>query len=169
MIVEVDPERYGPAPRDPLAGFRWQDAIEARAFAAAGGQGRAPAQTVHDFLAGRPSLEVPRASYPLGVTAADLAEVLPAEILAPLAQALIAFEAELPGFAGPDGLLIAPESRTTSPIRFSRDERCCSTTVEGLYPIGEGAGYAGGIISSALDGLRAARAITARAPPRERA
>ena len=78
-----------------------------------------------------------------------------------MVAAIRAFEAKLPGFAGSEGVLIAPETRTTSPVRFLRDEQGCATTVRGLYPAGEGAGYGGGIVSCALDGFRVARAVVA--------
>lgn len=157
VIVEVPADAYGAT--DPMAGFRWQDAIEVRAFELAGGDWRAPAQRVEDFLAGRVSADLPRSSYPQGLASVELREVLPAAVVEGMVAALRHFDRQLPGFAGPDAVLIAPETRTTSPIRFHRDERQQSTTVTDLYPIGEGAGYAGGIVSSALDGLRAAQAI----------
>lgn len=160
VIVEIDPRTYGAD--DPLAGFRWQDAIEQAAFAAGGGTYAAPAQRVADFLVDRPSQQVPRTSYPLGVVPGDLRAVLPDPIVRAMQAALVAFEGKLEGFAGGDGVLIAPETRTTSPVRFRRDARGCSTVAD-LYPVGEGAGFAGGIVSSALDGLSAARAICAEA------
>jgi uncharacterized FAD-dependent dehydrogenase len=159
IIVEVPPSEYGAD--DPMAGFRWQDGIEQKAFALAGGTEAAPAQRVVDFLADQPSTELPRTSYPLGVVPVDLRLVLPPSVVEGMKGALRAFDRKLPGFAGPDAVLIAPETRTTSPVRFLRDDQQQSTTVVDLYPIGEGAGYAGGIVSSALDGLRAARAVTA--------
>jgi uncharacterized FAD-dependent dehydrogenase len=157
VIVEVDAKEYGAG--DPMAGFRWQDAIEARAYQLGGGEYRAPAQRVVDLLAGKVSAELPRKSYPHGITPTDLREVLPAAVVQGMVDALRVFDREVPGFAGEEAVLIAPETRTTSPIRFLRDERQQSRTVQGLFPIGEGAGHAGGIVSSALDGLRAARAI----------
>lgn len=160
IIVEVHPEDYGSA--SPLAGFAWQDAIETRAFAAAGGNDNAPSQRVRDLLEGRASTELPRSSYPMGLAPLDLRAVLPDPILLGLAEAVQAFEKEIPGFAGEDALLIAPETRTTSPLRFLRTKQQCSVSVEDLYPTGEGAGYGGGIISCALDGLRSAQAILAQ-------
>jgi len=157
VIVEVPASAYGAD--DPLAGFRWQDAIEARCYEAAGSTYAAPAQRVVDLLATRTSTEVPRTSFPMGVTAGNLHDVLPDIVTAGLAETLRAFDRQLHGFISPDAVLIAPETRTTSPIQFERDDAGQSTTVAGLYPSGEGAGYAGGIVSSALDGLRAARAI----------
>ncbi|HHO52341.1 MAG TPA: FAD-binding protein [Deltaproteobacteria bacterium] len=160
VIVEIDPRTYGAD--DPLAGFRWQDAIERAAFVAGGETYAAPAQRVADFLVDRPSREVPRTSYPLGIVPGDLRAVLPDPVVRSMQAALLAFEGKLEGFAGADGVLIAPETRTTSPVRFHRDERGCSTVAD-LFPVGEGAGFAGGIVSSALDGLSAARAICAEA------
>jgi uncharacterized FAD-dependent dehydrogenase len=161
VIVEVDASCYGAT--DPMAGFRWQDAIEARAYQLGGGGYRAPAQRVVDLFAGKVSAELPRTSYPHGIVSTDLREVFPDYIVQGMIEALHVFDREVPGFAGEEAVLIAPETRTTSPIRFFRDEQQQSTTVSGLFPIGEGAGYAGGIVSSALDGLRAARAIVASA------
>jgi uncharacterized FAD-dependent dehydrogenase len=155
IVVPVGPEDYGAS--DPLAGVRYQDVIEARAFAFAGGDFRAPAQRVSDFLADRPSADLPRSSYILGTTAVELREVLPAPV--------IHFDKRVPGFAGAEGVLIAPETRTTAPLRFLRDEALTSTTVADLMPVGEGAGYAGGIISAALDGLRAAQVLVDRFAP----
>lgn len=155
VIVEVRPEDYGAT--DPMAGFRWQDAIERACFEAA--PEGAPAQRVADLIAGRASTELPRSSYPRPLVPVDLRELMPAFVVDGMVQAILGFEEQVPGFAGEHALLIAPETRTTSPIRFERDEDQRST-VPGLFPIGEGAGYAGGIVSSALDGLRAARAIT---------
>lgn len=160
VIVEVRPADYGNA--DPLAGFAWQDRIEQACFRAAGGTYAAPAQRVTDLLGQTRSESLPRTSFPMGIVAADLRDLLPAFLVAGMADALRTFDEKLPGFAGPDAVLIAPETRTTSPVRFLRDARQCSTTVEDLFPIGEGAGYGGGIISSALDGIRAARAIADR-------
>ncbi len=159
VIVEVPAERYGGT--DPMAGFRWQDRIERRAFELADGTYAAPAQRAADFLHRAPTRELPRTSYPLGVVPVSLHDVLPPGVCRTLAAALRGFDRQIRGFAGEDGVLIAPETRTTSPIQFLRDEHLCSTTLPQLFPIGEGAGYAGGIISSALDGLRAARAIVA--------
>ncbi len=166
VIVEIDPSAFEDT--DPMAGFRFQDVIEARAYALGGSTYAAPAQRVVDFLAGRASAEVPRSSYPLGITPVDLHEVLPDTVTGPMKHALRDFDKKLAGFAGGDGVLIAPETRTTSPVRFERTEDLQSVSLPGLVPVGEGAGYAGGIISSALDGLRAARALVAAAPPRGR-
>ena len=167
VIVEVRPEDYdGP---DPLAGMRFQDQIEARAWKLGGGGFKAPAQRVEDLLAGRGSTELPRTSYTLGVTPSDLREALPAPLVEGLLAAVRHFDRQIPGFAGHDGVLIAPETRTTAPIRFLRGDDLCSTTVRDLLPVGEGAGYAGGIVSAALDGRNAAEALVERFCPRNTA
>jgi uncharacterized FAD-dependent dehydrogenase len=164
VIVEVRPEDF--PGDDPLAGVRFQDAIEARAFDAGGGAFRAPAQRVQDLLEGRETAELGRTSYTNGVTPADLRAVLPAPIIEGMIAALRHFDRRLPGFAGPDAVLIAPETRTTAPLRFLRGEDRSSTTVADLLPVGEGAGYAGGIVSAALDGYRAALGLVERFAPR---
>lgn len=162
VIVEVPASELAGGPGSgPMSGYEWQDRIEVAAFAAGGGDGKAPAQRVVDLLASKPSSELPRTSYPLGVTASDLREVLPPMVIAGLIDTLRAFDATMPGFAGPDAVLIAPETRTTSPLKFERGDDLASTTLPGLYPVGEGAGHAGGIVTSALDGLRAARSLAA--------
>jgi uncharacterized protein len=159
VIVEVEAEAYGAS--DPMAGFRWQDRIEKASFDIAGGTYAAPGQLVVDLLAKRASTELPRTSFPMGVTPGDLRDVLPAAVINGLGETLREFDRQLNGFIGNDAVLIAPETRTTSPIQFARDDAGQSTSVKGLFPAGEGAGYAGGIVSSALDGLRAARSIVA--------
>lgn len=160
VIVEVEPSDFPGT--DPMAGVRFQDAIEQAAFEMGGRDFRAPAQRVADFLDGRPSTDVPRNSYPQGCTPGDLRSILPEPIANGLAEAIRFFDRKIPGFAGPEGLLIAPETRTTAPLRFLRGDDLCSTTVADLMPVGEGAGYAGGITSAALDGFRAAQSILHR-------
>jgi len=142
---------------DPLAGFRFQDVIERRAFAATQSYS-APAQRVEDFLLDRVSSDLPRSSYPMGIKSVPLSEILPRPIIHGMKEALRAFNKDIPGFSGPEGVLIAPESRTTAPLRFRRSASL-ESNVLGLLPVGEGAGYAGGIISAALDGFRAAQAL----------
>ncbi len=163
VIVEVLPSDYGDA-RDPLAGYAFQDAIERAAFRLGGGTGAAPAQRVSDLLAGRASEDLPRSSFPHGLVSVPMAEVLPSPVLRGMVDALRKWSQELPGFSGPEGVLIAPETRTTSPVRFERDESGETKGVRGLYVAGEGAGYGGGIVSSALDGLAVAERILATLP-----
>ncbi|HED65520.1 MAG TPA: FAD-dependent oxidoreductase [Planctomycetes bacterium] len=145
---------------DPLFGVRIQRALERLAARAGGGAGRAPAQRADIVAAGDRGTSAPlRTSYRPGLTAADLAEVLPVGILERLRQALVDFDGKLPGFASESGQLIGVESRTSSPVRILRDpDTLASPTLPGLFPAGEGAGYAGGIVSAALDGRRVARA-----------
>jgi uncharacterized FAD-dependent dehydrogenase len=158
LIIEVDPARYGGD--SPTAGYEWQDVIERKAFDLAGGH-IAPAQRVQDMLDRKASTDLPKTSYPMGVVGADLADVLPGHVLKGMRKALRDFDRKLPGFISEDAVLIAPETRTTSPVRLLRDDACMSTTLPGLYPVGEGAGYGGGIVSCAVDGLRAAQAMVA--------
>jgi hypothetical protein len=150
----------------PLAGVELQRRLEVAACAAGGGGLRAPATRATDLVRGRPSASAPPCSYEPGVTATDLGAVLAAGGLAPLGladrvqQALRAFAGTLRGYLSDDGLLVGVETRTSSPVRVPRDpETLTSPTVRGLYPSGEGAGYAGGIVSAAMDGVRVARAI----------
>lgn len=163
VIVQVKPEDFDGD--DPLAGVRYQDAIERAAWEAGGGGFRAPAQRVEDLLAGRPTEDLGRTSYTNGVQPADLRAVLPPPLIAGLEAALRHFDRRIRGFAGPEGVLIAPETRTTAPLRFRRDKAGQSTTLADLLPVGEGAGYAGGIVSAALDGYRAATAVLDRYAP----
>lgn len=166
VIVAVEPTDYPGT--DPLAGVRFQDEIEARAYALAGNDFTAPAQRVDDFMANRPSVDLPKNSYILGTTPVDMRDVLPPFIVSGMQAAIRHFDERVRGFASGDGVLIAPETRTTSPVRFLRDEHLMSTSVTDLMPVGEGAGYAGGIISAALDGYRAAMVLVDRYAPVDR-
>ena len=158
LLVTLHPEDF-PDP-SPLGGMYWQRELEARAFAAGGSNYRAPAQLVGDFLQKRPSqaLGSVRPTYRPGVTLCDLHQVLPEAITTVLEQAIPALDKKLHGFSTPDAVLTAPETRSSSPVRIVRDEGCRSA-VSGLYPCGEGAGYAGGILSAAVDGMRCAEAV----------
>ncbi len=144
-------------------GVALQERIERAALAAGGGMLRAPATRVTDFLARRGSTTVPASSYAPGLTATNVADVLDASGL-PLANrlrdALAVFDRQMRGYVSDEAVLIGVESRTSSPVRVPRDPTTlASPTVAALYPCGEGAGYAGGIVSAALDGMRVARAI----------
>ena len=142
-----------------LGGMRWQRELERRAYEVSGSY-RAPAQKVGDFLAGVPSTGAGRVqpTYRPGVAWCDLHSVLPEKITAAIAQALPRLDGRLKGFADPEGVLTAPETRSSSPVRILRDKDRQST-LRGLYPTGEGAGYAGGIMSAAIDGIMTAEAI----------
>ena len=145
----------------PEAGIRFQRDLERAAFLL--GNGVAPCQRAGDFLAGKPSKtfgEV-RPTYAPSVTFCDLSAFFDARISGILKRALPALDRKLHGFAHPDALLTAPETRTSSPLRFLRNERYESPSAAGLYPCGEGCGFAGGIISAAVDGIRVADAIAA--------
>jgi len=143
----------------PLAGLRCQQALEHEAFNHAGGGQTAPAQRVTDFLAGRASQDLPESSYIPGLYATNLAAWLPRTIGTRLCEGLKAFEGKLRGFVTREAVLVGVESRTSAPVRIPRDrETLQHISLQGLYPCGEGAGYAGGILSSAIDGENAAEA-----------
>ena len=154
LLVGVPVSDFGSD--DPLAGIELQRQVERAAYAMAGGY-RAPCQRVEDFLARRPTRRFGEVtpSYRPGVVPADVALCLPAAVSENLRLALPLLGQRLRGFAHPDTLLTAPETRSSSPVRLVRDARRQSA-LPGLYPLGEGAGYAGGIISAAVDGLKAA-------------
>ena len=158
LLVTLQPEDF-PKP-GPLGGMYWQRQIEEQAFRAGGGDYKAPAQLVGDFLAGKPSETVAsvKPTYRPGITLCDLNKVLPERLTSVLRAALPELDKRLPGFASPEGILTAPETRSSSPVRILRDEDCQSS-VRGLFPCGEGAGYAGGIVSAAVDGLICAEAL----------
>ena len=160
FLVNVTPEDFGGD--DPLAGVVFQRKLEQAAFSLGGGDYRAPAQRVEDFLAGRPSKGPGRVkpSYRPGVTWTDLHQCLPPFVADTLAQALPVLGRKLRGYDDPDAVLTAVESRSSSPVRIPRDETYQSA-LRGLYPCGEGAGYAGGILSAAADGMRAAEQVCA--------
>ena len=144
---------------DVLAGMYWQREIERRAYEYTGSY-KAPAQLVGDFLEGRPSDGAASIlpTYRPGVVWTDLNKVLPEKISRSLKQALPLLDGNLAGFAGHDAVLTAPETRSSSPVRILRgDDR--QSAIKGFYPSGEGAGYAGGIMSAAIDGIQSAEAV----------
>lgn len=159
LLVTVNPEHF--PYEGPLGGMLWQQELEERAYRLSGSY-RAPAQKVGDFLAGRPSEGAGQVqpTYRPGVHWCDLHQLLPACISGPLAEALPLLDGKLKGFAGADGVMTAPETRSSSPVRILRDDSRQSQ-LQGLYPCGEGAGYAGGIMSAAIDGMMTAEAILA--------
>ena len=159
LLVGFRPEDFGDD--HPLSGFIIQRKIEKAAFMAAGGGFRAPAQRVEDFLADRASSRFGDVtpSYRPGVTPADLRAVLPEMICMNLKTGIRAMNAQLPGFAMPDAVLTGPETRSSSPIRMLRTPSGEAENLAGLYPVGEGAGFAGGIVSAAIDGISSARRV----------
>ncbi|MEG5000469.1 NAD(P)/FAD-dependent oxidoreductase [Microcoleus sp. B4-D4] len=158
IVVGITPEDY---PGHPLAGIEFQRRLEERAFELGGGTYNAPGQLVGDFLANRPStaLGSVQPSYTPGVVMTDLSESLPDFAIAAIREALPAFDKQIKGFAMDDAVLTGVETRTSSPIRIKRREDYQSLNTEGLYPAGEGAGYAGGILSAGIDGIKVAEAV----------
>lgn len=174
IVVGISPEDYrldpgGHGPVSPLDGIAFQRVWESRAYELGGGGYRAPGQLVGDFVAGRHGRAVAREfgdvlpSYKPGVQLTDLAEPgresLPPAVLEALREALPAFERQIPGFSRADAVLTGVETRTSSPLRIPRGRDLQSLNVRGLYPAGEGAGYAGGIMSAGVDGIEVAEAL----------
>ena len=148
-----------------LAGVELQRQLEERFFAAGGETYAAPAQRAHDFLEGRESSGELRTSYGFGAVPGRVDELLPVYVRDAIRAALARFERTIPGFAGPEGLLVGVETRSSGPVRMTRDrETRLAAGWRNLYPVGEGAGYAGGIMSAAIDGARSAQAAVLRAP-----
>ena len=158
IVVGITPEDY---PGHPLAGIEFQRRLEERAFELGGGTYNAPGQLVGDFLAHRPStvLGAVQPSYTPGVRLTDLSESLPDYAIEAIREALPAFDKQIKGFAMDDAVLTGVETRTSSPIRIKRKEDYQSLNTDGLYPAGEGAGYAGGILSAGIDGIKVAEAV----------
>jgi uncharacterized FAD-dependent dehydrogenase len=161
LVVGINPEDYPGYPQDPLAGMRFQRHWESRAFELGGRNYNAPAQRVGDFLAGRPSTKLGSVvpSYKPGVTLTDLSTALPDYAIVALREAIPALARQIRGYDMPDAVLTGVETRTSSPIRIKRGPDYQSLNTRGLYPAGEGASYAGGIMSAAIDGIEAAEAV----------
>jgi uncharacterized FAD-dependent dehydrogenase len=159
IVVGITPEEDFPG--HPLAGIELQRRLEEIAFNVGGENYHAPAQLIGDFLAGKPSDEVGevKPSYTPGITLTDLSKVVPDFVTHAIREAIPAFDRQIKGFAKNDGLLTGVETRTSSPICIKRGEDYQSINVQGLYPAGEGAGYAGGIWSAGIDGIRVAEAV----------
>ncbi|MDB6048371.1 MAG: AraC family transcriptional regulator [Pseudomonas sp.] len=158
IVVGITPEDY---PGGPLAGIELQERLESLAYVLGGSNYEAPAQLVGDFIAGKASsaLGSVEPSYKPGVKLVDLADALPAYAIEAIREALPAFDKQIKGFAQHDAILTGIETRTSSPLRITRDETLQSLNVKGLFPAGEGAGYAGGILSAGVDGIRVAEAL----------
>jgi uncharacterized FAD-dependent dehydrogenase len=157
LVVSVGMEDFGG--KGPLAGMEFQRRWEEKAFRLGGGNFKAPAQGLLDFLQSRDPSSIRETSFQPGVIPARLDECLPAFVVESLREALPCFNRRMPGFCSSDAMVIGIETRTSSPLRILRNGDYQSPIVRGLYPIGEGSGYAGGIISSALDGMKAAEAV----------
>ncbi len=160
LVVSVSPNDFG---SNPLDGVKFARQIEQRAFALSGGY-RAPASTVGDFIgdSSKPSVT---ASYKPGVVPCNLNKLFPKLVSDMMKEGIHKFSSEMKCFADKGAMLTAPETRTSSPVRITRDENMCALGVSNIYPAGEGAGYAGGIMSAAVDGLKAAMAIMASFAP----
>jgi hypothetical protein len=158
IVVGITPDDY---PGHVLAGIDFQRQWEARAFEAGGANYSAPGQRVGDFLAGRASLALGAVipSYKPGVRLTDLSQCLPDYAISAIREALPVFGRQIKDFAMDDAILTGVETRTSSPIRIKRNEQFQSLNTSGLYPAGEGAGYAGGILSAAVDGIEVAQAL----------
>ncbi|HNW45304.1 MAG TPA: hypothetical protein PKI19_12425 [Elusimicrobiales bacterium] len=148
----------------PLAGLRFQEEIERRAFAAGGGDWRAPAQNLRDFLGAARSAALNANSFKMGTYSADLRSLFPAFVVETLQAAFTQWAAACPLFVAGDAVLMAPETRTSSPVRIRRGENFESANTAGLFPVGEGSGYTGGITSAAVDAIKAVEASVANRP-----
>jgi uncharacterized FAD-dependent dehydrogenase len=159
IVVGITPEDY---PGGPLAGIDYQRELESRAFQLGGGDYSAPGQLVGDFIRQRPSQSFGSVlpSYKPGVRLGDLGPSLPAFAIEAIREALPAFDRQIQGFALEDAVLTGVETRTSSPVRIRRGHDLQSVNTRGLFPGGEGAGYAGGIMSAAIDGIRVAEAVS---------
>jgi len=161
LVVQVTPddiERHGIAAH-PLMGVAFQRELEQASFRMAGSAYKAPAMRLTDFVNNKPSGNLANCRFKPGVVSTDLRGLLPAWVSAPLAEGIQGFERRLRGYITEEANLLASETRTSSPVRISRDASMQSVSLRGLYPVGEGAGYAGGIVSAAVDGIKAARII----------
>ncbi|WP_413518967.1 NAD(P)/FAD-dependent oxidoreductase [Psychrobacter glacincola] len=159
IVVGIDPERD--YPNHPLAGIELQRQLETLAFELGGKDYSAPAQTIGDFLKGKPHSELGdvKPSYTPGITLTDLSKALPDFAVDAIREAIPAFNKKIQGFSSDDGLLTGVETRTSSPISIKRNKDFQSINTKGLFPAGEGAGYAGGILSAGIDGIKVAEAV----------
>ena len=165
LVVTLSPEQFGD---DPLAGIRFQEKWEKAAYERSGGYA-VPAQRATDFLASRATVDPVPVDHPIGSKPTDLHGLLPKEVAEAIEKALQMLDRRLRNFAGPEAILTAPETRASSPVRIVRDpETRSSPSVQNLYPVGEGAGYAGGIVSAAVDGIKAAETIIRKHRPLSR-
>lgn len=160
LVVQIDLEDI-PNNNNPLAALAYQHMVEARAYEMANNSIKAPAQRIVDFVNGKVSSSLPENSYIPGLTSTDLSEVLPSHVSSRLKKALPIFGKKMKGYFSNDGIIVGVESRTSSPVRIPRDKVSLQhVEVEGLFPCAEGAGYAGGIVSAAIDGEKCADGVT---------
>lgn len=161
VVVAVEPEDLTEYQKHgTLAGLEFQRSVEQRVFRAGNGSQQAPAQRLTDFVANKPSASLPRTSYIPGIYSANLHELLPKNLASRLQVAFGEFNTKMKGYLTSEAIAVATESRTSSPVKIPRHKESFEhIVIENLYPCGEGAGYAGGIMSAALDGQNVARAI----------
>jgi len=160
IVVSVGPEDFPGKENDPFVCLDFQRSVEQACWESAGSTQKVPAQRMVDFVEKKLSKDFPKSSYQPGITSVDLNKVLPPMITDRLRKAFIAFGRKMDGYYTNEAVLHAPESRTSSPISIPRDpETCQHVDVAGIYPCGEGAGYAGGIISAAIDGMKCMNAV----------
>jgi uncharacterized FAD-dependent dehydrogenase len=160
IVVSVSPEDFPGKENDPLVCLDFQKSIEHKCWELAGKTQKVPAQRMVDFVQRKKSVDFPRSSYQPGLKSIEMDEIFPPFIAERLRKAFIDFGKKMHGYLTNDAVLHAPESRTSSPISIPRDSLTCEhIEVKGLYPCAEGAGYAGGIISAAIDGMKCVDAI----------
>jgi len=159
IVVGIDPEQD--YPQHPLAGIDLQRSLEKKAYQLGGQNYYAPAQLVGDFLANKPSTELGSVtpSYQPGVTLGDLSKTMPSFVIDAIREAIPVFDKQIKGYAMADAILTGVETRTSAPVCIKRNDSFQSVNTQGLYPAGEGAGYAGGILSAAIDGIKVAEAV----------
>ncbi|CSA86128.1 NAD(FAD)-utilizing dehydrogenase [Vibrio cholerae] len=159
IVVGISPEQDYPG--DPLAGIRLQRELETNAYKLGGETYDAPAQKIGDFLKGRNPSELGdvQPSFTPGIKLTDLSKALPAFAVEAIREAIPEFDRQIKGFASEDGLLTGVETRTSSPVCIKRGKDFQSINLKGFYPAGEGAGYAGGILSAGIDGIKVAEAV----------
>ena len=163
MVVSIDEKSYDPqGTGDPMKALEYQMKVEKAAWKLGGGLQIAPAQRLVDFTNGKVSNDLPNCSYQPGLHSANLGECLPKEVHFRLQEALKVFGKKMHGFYTNEAIVVATESRTSSPVRIPRNENLEHPQVSGLFPAGEGAGYAGGIVSAAIDGQKSAEAVAAK-------
>jgi uncharacterized FAD-dependent dehydrogenase len=159
IVVGIEPTDFAQA-KDPFVCLNFQKEIEKRCWEAAGQTQKVPAQRLKDFVEGKLSTDFPRSSYQPGIVSVNLQELFPAFVYDRLRQAFLDFDQKMPGFLTNDAVVHAPESRTSSPVLIPRDPVSFKhLDISNLYPIAEGAGYAGGIVSAAIDGLNCLQKI----------
>ncbi len=163
IVVELHPEDFKPFEEyGPLAAMEFQRSIEQKAWVEGGKTQRAPAQRLRDFIKSTVSEDLPNTSYAPGITSVELGAVLPGFIHKNLKEGFLQFDKSMRGYLTNDAVVHAPETRTSSPVKIPRDEQTLQhVQIQGLYPCGEGAGYAGGIVSAAMDGMKCAKQIRA--------